>query len=146
MAYGAGPLIQLLLGSGAHNYLEFKLVQGRWGGGPRGAGVAMLLGGVYAGTGVCGACRKQGLLLGPLADLIALLWCCSYLVDLDASASSSGAVELRSVPSSRSEVFKDRQLSPVQVRFAGCLGYVEWALPYRRHAGMSFWLHDVVPA
>ena len=35
VAYGAGPLIQLLLGSGAHHYLEFKLVQGRcagWGG------------------------------------------------------------------------------------------------------------------
>jgi hypothetical protein len=30
VAYGAGPLIQLLLGSGAHHYLEFKLVQGRW--------------------------------------------------------------------------------------------------------------------
>lgn len=29
VAYGAGPLIQLLLGSGAHHYLEFKLVQGR---------------------------------------------------------------------------------------------------------------------
>ena len=27
--YGAGPTIQLLLGSGAHYYLEFKLVQGR---------------------------------------------------------------------------------------------------------------------
>lgn len=32
VAYGAGTLIQLLLGSGAHNYLEFKLVQGRCGG------------------------------------------------------------------------------------------------------------------
>ena len=30
VAYGMGPLIQLLLGSGAHHYLEFKLVQGRW--------------------------------------------------------------------------------------------------------------------
>ena len=29
--YGAGPTIQLLLGSGAHHYLEFKLVQGRCG-------------------------------------------------------------------------------------------------------------------
>ena len=33
VAYGMGPLIQLLLGSGAHHYLEFKLVQGRWVGG-----------------------------------------------------------------------------------------------------------------
>jgi hypothetical protein len=29
VAFGAGPLVQLLLGSGAHHYLEFKLVQGR---------------------------------------------------------------------------------------------------------------------
>ncbi|GAB4822847.1 hypothetical protein N2152v2_009893 [Parachlorella kessleri] len=28
--YGAGPLIDLLLGSGAHNYTEFKLVQGSY--------------------------------------------------------------------------------------------------------------------
>ena len=28
--YGSGRLIELLLGSGSHHYLEFKLVQGRW--------------------------------------------------------------------------------------------------------------------
>ena len=27
--YGVGPMIALLLGSGAHHYTEFKLVQGR---------------------------------------------------------------------------------------------------------------------
>jgi RAB protein geranylgeranyltransferase component A len=27
--YGVGPMIALLLGSGAHHYAEFKLVQGR---------------------------------------------------------------------------------------------------------------------
>lgn len=27
--YGAGPMIGLLLGAGAHHYTEFKLVQGR---------------------------------------------------------------------------------------------------------------------
>ena len=36
VAYGAGPLIQLLLGSGAHHYLEFKLLQGRCAGGAGG--------------------------------------------------------------------------------------------------------------
>lgn len=46
---------------------------------------------------------------------------CSYLLDAPApgGAAASAAPVLRSVPSSRSEVFKDRQLSPVQVR-AGC--------------------------
>lgn len=29
--FGAGGMISLLLGSGAHHYTEFKLVQGRWG-------------------------------------------------------------------------------------------------------------------
>lgn len=38
---------------------------------------------------------------------------CSYLVDAHAAGA---APTLRSVPSSRSEVFKDRQLSPVQVK------------------------------
>ncbi|KAL4446312.1 hypothetical protein ABPG77_003119 [Micractinium sp. CCAP 211/92] len=70
VAYGWGPAIQLLLGSGAHNYLEFKLVQG------------------------------------------------SYLLDAPGTggAASPAAPVLRSVPSSRSEVFKDRHLSPVQKR------------------------------
>lgn len=37
---------------------------------------------------------------------------------LEASAGDSSAAELRSVPSSRADVFKDRRLSPLQV---GCV-------------------------
>lgn len=74
--YGAGPLIQLLLGSGAHHYMEFKLLQG------------------------------------------------SYLLELGSGGAASSAAdaavpappELRSVPSSRSAVFQDRRLSPLQKR------------------------------
>jgi len=48
----------------------------------------------------------------------------SYL--LDASSNSSGGsgapAQLRSVPSSRPGVFKDRQLSPLQVRHECCAG------------------------
>ncbi|PRW45613.1 rab s geranylgeranyltransferase component A 2 [Chlorella sorokiniana] len=67
--YGAGPTIHLLLGSGAHHYLEFKLVQG------------------------------------------------SYMLETPpAGANPSAAAQMRSVPSSRADVFKDRQLSPLQKR------------------------------
>lgn len=61
LLYGAGPAISLLLGSGAHHYTEYKLLQG-----------------VFMG------------------------W--------------HGQEGLRPVPSTRSEVFKDRTLTPLQKR------------------------------
>jgi hypothetical protein len=53
---------------------------------------------------------------------------CSYILDASGSSSRDGsaaaagpsASQLRSVPSSRSEVFKDRQLSPLQVGLHTC--------------------------
>lgn len=43
---------------------------------------------------------------------------CSYLAEAAADPTAAGAARppLRSVPSSRAEVFKDRQLSPLQKR------------------------------
>lgn len=120
--YGAGPTIQLLLGSGAHHYLEFKLVQGRWADASTAEGWAVTrhdAPGAQASSCSAPPSLQGSRLTWPFSSSAAVPPSnCSYMLQ----ASAGGAAQLRSVPSSRADVFKDRQLSPLQVRLAGCAG------------------------